>query len=584
MTSALETAAARISLGCSLVATTIGALTIIGWISGIEALASIRANYIPMAPSTALAFAMLGFAVISHSRARWLRIVAVLCACFVALLAAAKLIEFFAGTSFGLEERLVADPAMFGKVKKGRMSPISAFNFLLMTMALLCLMRAKLQRWCGPIATWATIISGMVLLGYWYGTPLLYGGTIIPVALPTALAFLFLGCSLIAAAGPNGWPLRLLLGPSARSLLLRWFLPVVVGGTILDGYLRIKFLDSSSLNPALASALLTLGFVLLISAIISQVARRVGGQIDRAEAERNAAQDELKMLNANLERLVAERTLELRKKNGQMQEELTMARELQLALLPTQFPTIPRSVPKEESAIRFFTFYYPTGSVSGDFFDVFSVSEMSVGVFICDVMGHGVRSALVTSMMRALMEQHRSEVSDPGELLTRINRGLVSILKSTNTTMFATSFVLIADFDRSEISYANAGHPTPLQVRRQDCDTIPLGEKGTIGPALGLFSGTAYKTVRSPIATGDVLMLFTDGLFEVESADEALFSQGQLLEVVQRRCSLPPERLFAEVLADIRHFTGRSEFDDDVCLVGIEVAECLISSGKQNRT
>jgi serine phosphatase RsbU (regulator of sigma subunit) len=562
----------RISAGCALVATIIGAVTIVGWFTGIEALASVRAHYIPMAPSTGLAFALLGFAIIVRSSGGLWRFACLLCAGIVALVATAKLIEFFAGVSFGLEELLVADPAMFGAVRKGRMAPMTALSFLLATISLFCVMRPKWRRWAGGVATLVAAISVVVILGYLHGTPLLYGGNIIPVALPTAVAFLLIGSSLISAAGVACWPLLPLTNSSARSVLLRWFLPVVVAGTILNGYLRTRLLDESHLNPALISALSTLGFMIVISAIISQVARIVGGRIDRAEAERNLAQAELKALNADLERRILERTRELQAKNEQMQEELTMARELQLALLPTHFPTVPKSAFDQDSAIRFFTFYYPTGSVSGDFFDVFSVSEMSVGVFICDVMGHGVRSALVTSMMRALLEQHRGKASDPGELLTRINRGLVSILKSTETTMFATSFVLIADLERSELTFANAGHPSPLHIRKSECRTVPLAVKGTSGPALGMFDGATYRTARSEMSVGDMIMLFTDGLFEVENAEAELFSQEQLLNTVQERCTLPPEKLFAGVLAEIRRFTGRYEFEDDVCLVGIEVA------------
>ena len=571
MNSSSDLAASRICVACSVVAAAIGAVTIVGWVTGIEALASIRRAYIPMAPSTALAFALLGAAIILRSGSRYLRAASFLCAGFVALLAVAKLIEVFAGFHLGLDELLVADPAMFGMVQKARMAPLTALNFLLAAGSLLCVMQAKWRRWAGALAMLVTIISAVVLLGYLHGTPFLYGGAIIPVALPTAIAFVFLGSALLAAAGTEFWPVRPLVGPSARSLLLRWFLPVVIAGSILDGYLRTTLLHSANINPALVSALSTLGFVLLVSVMISQVARIVGGWIDRAEAERNAAQEELKALNADLEDRIAARTLDLQNKNQQMQEELAMARELQLALLPTQFPTVPRFARTEESSVKFFTFYYPVGSVSGDFFDLFSVSDTSVGVFICDVMGHGVRSALVTSMVRALVEQHRSEVTDPGELLTRINRGLVSLLQSTQTTMFVTSFVLIANFDRSELCYANAGHPAPLHIKRAESTTVPLGSKGTIGPALGLFNGASYHTVRCHMSAGDLIMLFTDGLFEVENVDADLFSQEQLLETVQQRCALPPESLFTEVLADIRRFTGRAEFDDDVCLVGIEV-------------
>jgi phosphoserine phosphatase RsbU/P len=84
---------------------------------------------------------------------------------------------------------------------------------------------------------------------------------------------------------------------------------------------------------------------------------------------------------------VQERTRELRQKNQQIAEQLRMARELQLALLPQQFPTVPAKVSDDESALRFLSLYFPTGDVSGDFFSVFPVSEKAAGVFICDVMG-----------------------------------------------------------------------------------------------------------------------------------------------------------------------------------------------------
>jgi serine phosphatase RsbU (regulator of sigma subunit) len=256
-----------------------------------------------------------------------------------------------------------------------------------------------------------------------------------------------------------------------------------------------------------------------------------------------------------------------------MEEELTMARELQLALLPQHFPTVPSSVSPKQSALQFFSFYFPTGSVSGDFFDVFPVNDSSVGIFICDVMGHGVRAALVTSMMRALLEEHSGPESDPGKLLTEINTHLHSILKNAHTSLFATAFLMIADVSRSELTYANAGHPKPLHIRRGKGDIVPLASAAGKGPALGLFPGIAYPTVRCSIAPGDLIMLFTDGLFEVEAPDEQLYSQEDLVAVVAKRSFLPAKQLLEGVLSDVRNFTQREDFDDDVCLIGVEVAK-----------
>lgn len=310
----------RISIACSLVVMFLGVLTLLGWLTGLEALASLRHRYIPMAPSTALAFALLSVAVVFQFRAGWPRRLAGLFTGCVAVMATCKLIESASGYSLGLDEIFVAAPEQFGMVRKGRMAPLTAFNFALAASALLCLLRPRLRPYAGIAASLVAAISMIVLLGYLHGTPFLYGGSIIPVALPTAVAFFFLGTSLIAAAGPTCWPLRPMTGPSAGSLLLRWFLPFVIAGMLINDYLETKLLEQGHLNPALVSALATLIFALVITAIISQVAHMVGGQIDHAEEERNAAQEATKTLNADLERLIAERTSQLSARNLEMEE------------------------------------------------------------------------------------------------------------------------------------------------------------------------------------------------------------------------------------------------------------------------
>jgi serine phosphatase RsbU (regulator of sigma subunit) len=251
-----------------------------------------------------------------------------------------------------------------------------------------------------------------------------------------------------------------------------------------------------------------------------------------------------------------------------MEEELQMARDLQMAMLPKRFPTVPANALKGESLLGFFTFYFPTGAVSGDFFNIFPVSKDSVGVLVCDVMGHGVRAALVAGMMRALTEQHAEAHCDPGEFLTRLNEGLHSILGHSGTTMFATGFVIIVNVVTGRYAYASAGHPKPFHYRRAIGKTACL-EQST-GPALGLFKDARYVTAEADIDPGDLLLLFTDGLFEVEAADSTLYSHGELLKQVQKRSGLPAQDLLNEVVGEVRRFASGSPFEDDVCLIGIE--------------
>lgn len=275
---------------------------------------------------------------------------------------------------------------------------------------------------------------------------------------------------------------------------------------------------------------------------------------------------------------IAQRTRQLEQKNRQIVEELKMARELQMAMLPQEFPVVHNTRSPGEKALEFFSFYHPTGAVSGDFFDVTALSDTQVGVFICDVMGHDVRAALVTAMMRALVRDLGGTAADPGQLLASINQHLFSIFKQTGATMYATAFYLVADVARGEIHYASAAHPEPLQVRRTAGLVARLagnGASGSIkGPALGLFENAHFPTHRRKLEPGDLIALYTDGLIEINSPDDQqFFSADLLMNAVQRRAQLPANDLFTGVISEIHEFSGQREFDDDVCLIGMEVKQ-----------
>jgi hypothetical protein len=364
-------------------------------------LASLRASYIPMAPSTALCFSLLGMGLILRVVAPELRWLGRILSLLVLALVGGEIVEILSGFHLAIDPLLVPDPGLFGAVPTGRMSPLSAVTFLFAAGGLLELTIERMAARACTLGAVTLAIAGVILVGYWYGTPLLYGGSVIPMALTTAVAFFLCGMAIMGAAGSGAWPLRPFFGDSARAVLLRAFVPVIIAVILLSGWARTAVMMHMQVNPALISALSAIVSTGLITWIISQVSRVVGGRIDRAEDARNLAQKALVLLNAELELRVSDRTRELEDKNKQMSEELRMAHELQTALLPRTFPTIPPDVADQDSALQFLSFYFPTGDVSGDFFNVFPVGREAVGVLICDVMGHGVRSALITSMILA---------------------------------------------------------------------------------------------------------------------------------------------------------------------------------------
>ena len=175
-------------------------------------------------------------------------------------------------------------------------------------------------------------------------------------------------------------------------------------------------------------------------------------------------------------------------------------------------------------------------------------------------------------MIRALSEELKPFAREPGKFLQKLNSDLCAILKSTGSPMLTTAFYFVADWQTGVVRFANAGHPKPLLVRHATRRVEPLANDcGRSQPALGLFDDPPpYQTTETTMAPGDFLMLFTDGLYEVQGAHEELYSQQRLLVDVQHLLGQPAGDLFDHLLETIRTFSTDRAFEDDVCLVGME--------------
>ena len=220
---------------------------------------------------------------------------------------------------------------------------------------------------------------------------------------------------------------------------------------------------------------------------------------------------ERKRMSEQLHRYAAE----LREKNAQLESDFNMAREIQQIFLPDQYPTFPHSVAPEDSALKFSHRYISAEAVGGDFFDIFAITDSTAGVFVCDVMGHGMRAALITAIMRGLIEELMPVAADAGKFLTEINRSLRAILRRTREPFLATAFYAVADSAAGELRFANAGHPSPFRLQRDVKEVHTLKEYDPRhGPALGLFEKTDYPTCVCPFAPNDFVFLFTDGIYE----------------------------------------------------------------------
>lgn len=268
-------------------------------------------------------------------------------------------------------------------------------------------------------------------------------------------------------------------------------------------------------------------------------------------------------------RQLEQNRIEIENKNAQMEQELSMAGKVQHAMLPQIYPAFSLPSAGGTSLLQFHHRYVPAGKVSGDFFHVQRLSDRSAGIFICDVMGHGVRSAMITSMLRALVEELQSDADEPSELLERLNEDLFAILRESDETMYATGIYLVIDTASLRIRWASAGHPTPILLQSRDTSVglLPLPREKR-GKVLGLVAASSYQTCETILQPGDRLLLYTDGIYEIFSGENE-FGIGGLMSSIRQNFALHPTLLLDAILHSALAFGGGEAFEDDICLLAI---------------
>ncbi len=273
---------------------------------------------------------------------------------------------------------------------------------------------------------------------------------------------------------------------------------------------------------------------------------------------------------------------ELRQHNAQLADDLNLANEFQLAFIQREYPTFPAGVPLDESIIELGHTYLPSGAVGGDFFEIFAVSLSQIGIFISDVMGHGVRSALIVATIRGLIEELGPFRYDPAAFLSHMNRDLARIISHPGQTMFASAFYMVLDLTTGKTQWASAGHPPPLLLQDDNKTVIPMADTNDDAPepALGLFPNTTFHAHQSQIHPGDLLLLYTDGIAEAENQDEdTIFDVSGLKQTLAQHAGSSVAACLEQIITDAQEFSGSAHFDDDVCLIGMRLRALLPKTG-----
>jgi len=272
-------------------------------------------------------------------------------------------------------------------------------------------------------------------------------------------------------------------------------------------------------------------------------------------------------------RELEERDREIRQKNEQMETDLRMATELQQALMPNTYPTFPANAAAGATKLRFCHHYLPATQMDGDFFHIARLNDDTAAVCVCDVMGHGVRAALITAMMRAMIETHATEAPDPGRLLTQLNSEFTGILRQTGTLVFVTVLYCVINVREGIARFSRAGHPPPLQARRSsgEVQTIVMGADSA-GPAIGIIPNAQFKTTEANLERGDFLLFFTDGIIEVEAQDGSQFGIEGLQESIRSHLDQRTHSLIDAIVSDVYKFGDSAILTDDACLVAAELS------------
>jgi serine phosphatase RsbU (regulator of sigma subunit) len=256
---------------------------------------------------------------------------------------------------------------------------------------------------------------------------------------------------------------------------------------------------------------------------------------------------------------------------------MRLARGLQGSFLPLSLPSFPAGVPEGASALRFHWVYRSGRGVRADFFRVVRLSDWAVGVMVCDVMGQGIRAALMSAMIRNWAESLEEWMPEPGTFLTRLNRLLVrggggsGRRDDSELLLFATACCGVIDLQRQHVRVANAASPYPVRVGRKPRRVEVLGAGESPGPLLGVFETAVYRTREYSMAAGDTVWMFSDGVFKVEDPQGRVLGERRLMNWLKGQMGVTPRRLGRAVVEFLERHASGTCFGDDVCLIGVEI-------------
>jgi sigma-B regulation protein RsbU (phosphoserine phosphatase) len=248
----------------------------------------------------------------------------------------------------------------------------------------------------------------------------------------------------------------------------------------------------------------------------------------------------------------------------QLDLDLSLASGIQQMLLPREAPRM--------AGLDIDARYTPAQKVSGDFYDLFALSESRLGVAVADVSGKGIPASLLMAICRTNLRQIAPRHASPAETLKELNRAMGGDMQRG---MFITLLYAVIDAAKGEVTLARAGHELPLLSRTNAASGIALGEFiGSEGMPIGMVPDGIFSEFiadrTESFQTGDALVLYTDGLTEAANEDDKEFSGARLADAVRALHARSAREINDGLLESLQRFTGTTLLRDDLTLVTVK--------------
>lgn len=244
--------------------------------------------------------------------------------------------------------------------------------------------------------------------------------------------------------------------------------------------------------------------------------------------------------------------LKLRAKNEKMSRDLRVAKKIQEKILPQ---------PGRIGNLYLDFMYKPSEMLSGDMFDIFHIDADNIGIYISDVVGHGVSASMMTMFIRQSMRFIKDEILSPSIALSELHRRFCTL--DLEMDKYFTIFYGVFNKSTYQFKYANAGHNSiPLKFNDDGVETLEVSGY----PISLLFDTITYKEKKIQLEKNDKILLYTDGLTEIKNSQGVEFGMDNVMDIIRDK----KINLLSEIERSVMKFSAGKQ-DDDFALMLLEV-------------